>query len=406
MGYRVKSLIWDALREQENGKTYVCKACLGDSVLKRLPSAMSTEQACISCQHVGLDVLEIGRVARFIQKHLPMHFQVDEVMPDRQNFPLARMVETAIRCTDPQISQLVAEHLEWPTAPENHFYAPGQRYRAISSPFDSEEHERWYHAGDWRLIEAKLKHGRRYHNVRAQEFFEKLINEALGAQSGKRPGDPAVVRIVPANESFFRARIANEPGDVEKYLANPAKELAAPPKQNAGNNRMSAAGVPLLYVSSDAQTCIAEVRPKCDDTVVVGRFTSIAQLKLFDFTALSGVLVFDQLSLFDIRFEERRGHRALLSHLHDLISQPVETPDTDYVVTQALTEFICYHPGANFDGIVFRSVQRPEGINYVLFDKGSEHGREAHDWRPSFKVEIAAGDAAVYSAGVVTAEDC
>lgn len=39
--------------------------------------------------------------------------------------------------------------------------------------------------------------------------------------------------------------------------------------------------------------------------------------------------------------------------------------------------FICYHPWADFDGIVFRSVQRPEGINYVLFDKGPEHGREA-----------------------------
>jgi len=406
MTFRVKSKIKELFREQEANKTYVCKGCLGDSILKRLGSTLTTEQACFACQYVGSDVLEPVRIARFIQDFLPKHFEVDKVMLYRQEITLAGMVNAAIRCADPRIAQLVAEQLENPKAPEDHFYAPGHLYRPIPSPFDSEEHERWYYVGNWRLIEAELKHGRRYDNARAKEFFERLINEALGARSGEHPDVPAVVRMVPTNESFFRARIAKEPGDVDRYLADPAKELGAPPQQHAGNNRMSAAGVPLLYVSSDTYTCIAEVRPECDDTVVVGRFESKVPLKLFDFTALSGPLGFDQLSLFEIRFEERRGHRALLSYLHDLISQPVETPDTDYVVTQALTEFICFHPEADFDGIVFRSVQRPEGINYVLFDKGPEQGRWASDWRPSFKVEIAAGDTTVHCAGVTVSENC
>jgi hypothetical protein len=364
-----------------------------------MQSQLSAEQACIVCGRVCFDALATDRIARFIREYLPKHYEVDEDPVYDLDVTLERLVEFAIRCSDTQLAKHIAEHLVDAAVPEDGFYAPGQLYRRIPSPFDSAEHERWYCFGEWVGIREELKHGRRFFNEKAKVFFEKLIDEALKARSQERQDVPAAVRNVPAYESFYRARIASKTGEVERFLADPAAELGAPPKQFAANNRMSAAGVPLLYVSSDALTCMAEVRPQPSDTLVVGRFESTAPMKLFDFTALGSGVVFDRLSLFDARYDERQNHRVLLEYLHDEISQPVETPDTEYVVTQALAELICYHPRYDFDGLIFRSAQRPEGENYVLFDRGPEHERQSPGWRPSFKVGITPGGTTVCYAG-------
>jgi hypothetical protein len=62
--------------------------------------------------------------------------------------------------------------------------------------------------------------------------------------------------------------------------------------------------------------------------------------------------------------------------------------DTDYVMTQALAEFIRYDKKWAFDGIAFRSVQCEGGVNYVLFDRGEPEAMLAPDWRPAFHLAI------------------
>jgi hypothetical protein len=94
------------------------------------------------------------------------------------------------------------------------------------------------------------------------------------------------------------------------------------------------------------------------------------------------------LSFFDPSYGKRSEHRMLLEYLHEEIARPVRLNDTDYVMTQALAEFIRYDEQWAFDGIAFRSVQREDGVNYVLFDRGPLEAMVAPDWRPTFHLAI------------------
>ena len=148
-------------------------------------------------------------------------------------------------------------------------------YRVKPSPFDSEEHERWYVIGAWDNIANELTHGRRFFNDNARRFFDSLIFEALNATDTSYSEMRPVIRIMPIGSIFYRARIASEISEARNFKNMPADALGAPPRERAANNRMSPAGTPLLYVSDDAETCIAEVRPSIGDLVVRGVISAV-----------------------------------------------------------------------------------------------------------------------------------
>lgn len=392
-GMKSRQMIKDYMLQAERAEpVWVCQDCLGDDMLKRLQGGLMEEQVCNVCGSSTKHALTPERIARFIGKYLPKHFCIDPGLYPGYELTLEKVVRLSIGCESEIVSRAIAGHLEDPQATDEDFYCPGQEYSRVPSPFESEEHEHWYVMGEWHGIALELVHGRRFFNERARRFFESLIHEALGAQNAERQGIAAVATVVAAGTSFYRARIATGPDQVRAFAANAAVELGAPPKDRAANNRMSASGIPLLYVSADPATCIAEIRPSIGDTLALGRFESLAPLKFFDFTALSRRLRHAPISLFDPSYEERSLHRKLLEYLHEEIARPVRSNDNDYVMTQALAEFIRYNDAAKFDGISFRSVQRDGGINFVLFDKGDAASMVAPDWRPTFDLGIAAQD--------------
>lgn len=385
MRRRGKRLFQQALLDAEGDeRMWVCQDCLGDYVLKGLSSALQAERTCSACGKTTLNALTPERIAQFIRKHLPEHFCVDPGLYPGYEMTLDDVVGAAIGCGFTPVCRAISDLLEDANADEEDFYWPGQEYCRAPSPFDSEDHERWYAVGPWHNIAHELVHGRRFFNDKARSFFEWLIGEALEAEDLDRPGTPALVTSLDADTDFYRSRIANGEQEAKTFAENPAVALGVAPKERAANNRMSPAGVPLLYVSRELDTCIAEVRPSIGDTVVVARFRSTAPLKFFDFTMLSHRLRHAALSFFDPSYRKRSEHRMLLDYLHEEIARPVRLSDTDYVMTQALAEFIRYDKRWAFDGIAFRSVQYEDGVNYVLFDRGPSEAMIAPDWRPTF----------------------
>ncbi|MDT0136434.1 RES family NAD+ phosphorylase [Acidovorax sp. PRC11] len=356
-------------------------------MIKGLNGALQAERVCGACGEVTLNALTPERIARFIRKHLPEHFRIDHGLYPGHELTLDDVVGSAIGCSSESVRRAISEHLEDANADEEDFYWPGQEYCRAPSPFESKDHERWYAVGPWQHVAHELVHGRRFFNDKARSFFEWLIDEALEAEDPHRPGVPALVTVLETGTDFFRSRIASGIQEARTFAENPAVALGAAPKERAANNRMSPAGVPLLYVSREVDTCIAEVRPSIGDTVVVGRFQSTAPLKFFDFTMLSGQLRHAALSFFDPSYRKRSEHRLLLEYLHEEIARPVRLNDTDYVMTQALAEFIRFDNQA-FDGIAFRSVQCEGGVNYVLFDRGPPEAMVAQDWRPTFHLAM------------------
>jgi hypothetical protein len=402
MDKRIEQLNIEISREMEDEeKMFVCQNCLGDSYLKKHVAELYSKRVCTACTETVCEAITPERIASIIRKYLPNHFSVDDGRYPGYELTLADVVKEAIKCSDPLVCEAVAEHLVNPNANEDDFYWQEQEYCVASSPFDCEEHERWYVVGIWDNIAHELTHGRRFFNDKAKNFFEFLISEALNAKSAENPEKLAVIKTLPTGSCFYRARIINGAEEAKAFKEKPADALGAPPKELAANNRMSPAGIPLLYVSDEAETCIAEVRPSIGDSVLVGRFFSTAPLKLFDFTALSSQLNHSPLSLFDPIYQQRVEHRRLLGYLHDEIARPVRANDTDYVVTQALAEFIRYDEKQAFDGIAFRSVQRNGGVNFVLFDKSTPESRVAPDWRPRFDLEISSDAATIHSIGAV-----
>ena len=385
---RGKLSIKQSLLDAENAEPmWVCQDCLSDYMLKALRGSREAERVCGGCGKATLNALTPGRIARFVRKHLPEHFRVDQGLYPGHELTLDDVVGSAIGCSSESVRRAISEHLEDANADEEDFYWPGQEYCRAPSPFESKDHERWYAVGPWQHVAHELVHGRRFFNDKARSFFEWLMDEALEAEDPQRPGVPALVTVLETGTDFFRSRIASGIQEARTFAENPAVALGAAPKERAANNRMSPAGVPLLYVSREVDTCIAEVRPSIGDTVVVGRFQSTAPLKFFDFTMLSGQLRHAALSFFDPSYRKRSEHRLLLEYLHEEIARPVRLHDTDYVMTQALAEFIRFDKRA-FDGIAFRSVQREGGVNYVLFDRGPPEAMVAPDWRPTFHLAM------------------
>ena len=389
MGRRTKGLFRQALLETERAEPlWVCQDCLDDYMLKNLNGALQDECVCSTCGKATRSALTPERIARFIREHLPKHFQLDHGLYPGYELTLDDVVGCAIGCSSETVRRAVSACLEDPNTDDDDFYWPGQEYCRTPSPFESEDHERWYAVGPWHQISHELAHGRRFFNDTARLFFDCLIEEALQAEDPEHLGTPALVTTLDTGTFFYRSRIASGELEVRSFAENAAIALGVAPMERAANNRMSPAGVPLLYVSREIDTCIAEVRPSIGDAVVVGRFQSTASLKLFDFTMLSRRLRHAPLSIFDPSYEKRSEHRMLLEYLHDEIACPVRASDTEYVMTQALAEFIRYDKRWAFDGIAFRSVQCQGGVNYVLFDRGAPEAMVAPNWRPKFHLAI------------------
>ena len=69
--------------------------------------------------------------------------------------------------------------------------------------------------------------------------------------------------------------------------------------------------------------------------------------------------------------------REFTRRLHTLIRAPVlPGHEAEYLITQAMAEYLAHLRNPGFDGLIFGSSQHEEGANVVLFPANfSEHGR-------------------------------
>ncbi|WP_434728494.1 RES family NAD+ phosphorylase [Pseudomonas soli] len=391
MSYRLlNDLFADA---EDKVQAWICRDCLGDWIIASQAMTLRERRTCCACEREVEKARDIQMIADRIQGELPKYFEVVPSAEEAVGFELAQVVGLSIDCGSEKANALIATLLVNPEASTEGFYRAGQRYR--QTPAGTFAVLRDEVISEWQGFAHELIHGRRYFNQDVQNFFGSLVCEALRAKPHEGAEIPLVVKTLAAGSELFRARIARSKKELQEILENPGAQLSAPPKLSAANNRMSAAGMPLLYVSQTLETCVAEVRPSIGDTVVVGTFSPTRDMTIFDFTALEGEFHHEALSLFERGQQQRARHRHMLRLLHEELGRPLRAQDTDYVMTQALTEFIRYHKGVEFDGVAFRSVQNKEGINYVLFDSGDESRRKSPDWTPEFAVVLSEADVKV-----------
>lgn len=142
------------------------------------------------------------------------------------------------------------------------------------------------------------------------------------------------------------------------YLPSRMKPLA----NEAAEGRANPKGIPCLYLATNKETAMAEVRPWMGSLVSVGQFRTMSDIVLIDCS-----LHHDKNTFYYV--EEPPAEERELSVWADInraFSKPTTNNDriADYVPTQILSEFF---KNNGFDGIIYKSLLG-EGMNITLFD--------------------------------------
>ena len=223
-------------------------------------------------------------------------------------------------------------------------------------------------AYSWRTFCALVMHGSRYfftRNLRDSDDRELLNPSQLLRATVQYARDAGRVRLVPAGQDYFRVRL-QEAGTV---LAQP-HELGPPPPKKAAQNRMSAAGIVMMYVSEDDLTALNETA-NAVGAYAIGKFRTRGDIRILDLAELPPVpSLFEELP--DTLEYDPRRNLIFLHRLARDISRPIARDDRvhiEYVPTQVVTEYVRSpeFPGGRLNGIRYRSSRRDGGISLVLF---------------------------------------
>ncbi|WP_416310858.1 RES family NAD+ phosphorylase [Pseudomonas sp. W03] len=240
-------------------------------------------------------------------------------------------------------------------------------------------------AADWRSMQESLLYESRLVNTSVAEVLEKVFGDI--EQLTASGGSSAIVSAGPEHSirAFHRARSFESEAGLAHALSHPELNLGPTPKGIASAGRMNAKGISVFYGSTDEQTAIAEVRPPVGGFVATAVFDLTRPLRLLSLADLSSVRPRADRSYFDPDRQEQAERCAFLQRLKDRMLIPVmpNAADQDYLITQAIADFLATHPKLNLDGILFPSVQAPEdsapGQNVVLFHKASGVERTGTD---------------------------
>jgi hypothetical protein len=174
-------------------------------------------------------------------------------------------------------------------------------------------------------------------------------------------GNLGLVQTLPAGSALFRGRLVTEESDVPHTAA----DLGPAPSDKTTANRMSPAGVSLMYASQDAATAIAEIAGHGDKpNALVGSFRTVRDLTILDLT-----LDTQAVSIFTKDGRHAATMARFLKTFVYHVTKPV-IPDgnehVEYAPTQVLTEYLRWAPDTSIDGIAFPSSQTGKPT-YVLF---------------------------------------
>lgn len=193
-----------------------------------------------------------------------------------------------------------------------------------------------------------------------ENFHE--VEAAMEALLGKIERD--IGANVSANSLWYRGRIGvveqvTHIGDGEiTRIATPYKgaEIGALPPPRASAGRTNRQGVSVLYVASEIETALAEIRPHPSHLISVGGFRARQDLR---------VARFDQPIAPFASSDTRLELFALIYHIDSLLSSPI-TPEERhrYAATQLLSDVLIRH---GFGGVMYRS-SVGSGINLCAFD--------------------------------------
>lgn len=152
------------------------------------------------------------------------------------------------------------------------------------------------------------------------------------------------------------AELGDEPENV--YIPYKKGEIGAPWPKYASEGRFNRSGTAYLYLASDRETAINEIRPSVGHYVSIGQFRIEKKLQIIDFTNID----FYDYATNDNSIDEY----VILKSIEKILSIP--NPDKEYRLTQGFSDAFI---SLGYDGVKFNSSVSTETYNIVLFSRSS-----------------------------------
>lgn len=171
----------------------------------------------------------------------------------------------------------------------------------------------------------------------------------------------------PSASILYRARIYTVRDRKEKFSL---EEMGAPPPEKTPAARANRAGHPVLYMASDMQTALAEVRAWKGAPVSVAKMKLSREYRILDLTEKYSI----DSPFFIESLKWVLETNRLMNRFAEELSRPVMPHEAEilYRPTQNLCDIV---KAAGCDGIAYPSAMGP-GHNVVLFDP---HGATPED---------------------------
>ena len=225
---------------------------------------------------------------------------------------------------------------------------------------------------DWHRIQEELKHSRRFFSTAAKEFFDKIFCDLDKLNAWVDSTQGPVISVLPAQTKLFRARRCADDSQLSKFFQDPLGQVGPPSSEDSRSGRMNPEGITVLYSSLEVDTCLAELRPSLASRIALIALETVRPLRLLNFNLLDIARHRDSLSYFQEDFKEQVELRVFLHRLHRLIANPIASGnESDYLITQVMAEYLAHVCQHELDGIQFRSVQKSDGNNIVIFSVSS-----------------------------------
>jgi hypothetical protein len=154
---------------------------------------------------------------------------------------------------------------------------------------------------------------------------------------------------------YYRARIS------EGKTGYPCSKMGKPPVERSKSGRANPRGIAYLYLASDIQTAIAEVRPTVSEIVTIGSFSAREHLRIANLFSI-GISPFKYGDMLDYYLKHLNFLRVLGNELSKTLIPHRE--DLQYIPLQYLCEFI---KNNGYDGVIYKS-SVSDGHNLALFN--------------------------------------
>lgn len=338
-----------------------CNYCIIDGELRPMMDSLQTEDSCPLCGSRRARIYDTDEpgglvgIAETFERLIEIYTPQSLLPPD---FPSDERRLLVSELTD-------RWHIFNPQLSSTHVYniirtVCEDKYRSMPSLFDAPvgiaelndraylEHHSLLRSHSWDDFVNSVKRHNRFHTHHiALDLLKRYCS--------------FIRKVYKKGTVFYRGRISGEEGF-------PPGQMSAPPTELVTAGRANSAGIRCLYLASDVETTIHELRAGIFDYVSIGRFELTEDIVVVDLKDIDHISPFID-GLDPVEHAINKEH---LKRINMEIGRALRRSDSplDYIPTQYIADFIksITHDGKpEYAGIEYNSTLNKNGLNLAIF---------------------------------------